>query len=197
MKQLHFLLLLQFSISLMAQDFTPKRSHHVRHINSPGKHINGYSIFKPSFQSNNYNVSLMKYIDVNTSDSILGVLFSGYTAILGQQNYITFPYTSLVYYEEVPLIINWLDNIKKEINKDPGVEYLSYSPEKSNVIFFIDKHVNSYTLYIQYDKNIWYANQILCKISYSSKTGYNFDRFDKFYGQLTEIQEVINRKYKF
>jgi hypothetical protein len=155
--------------------------------------IKAYTLFKPTFQSNNYDIALMKYIDYNYVDTTLGVLFRGYSVLPGRNPGFMHQFTATVDQSEITPILYWLDDIRNEVNKNPKFEYLFYEPVDNKIMFFIEKNINSYSLYVQYDKHLWYTNQVICKIGYSSKDGYDFDRFDVFYNQISEIDEAINR----
>lgn len=193
MKKIYFFCALVFSIALSELSVFAQNLDNEYTTTYSADRISAYTIFKPTFQSNNYDISLTKYVDYNYTDTILGVLFKGYTVLPGRNPAFMQQFSAMIDYGEINQILQWLDEIRSEINNGSQIEYFTYEPVENKIIFFVEKNINSYRLFIQYDKHLWYTTQEICKIGYSSKDGYDLDRFEVFYNQISEIDIAINR----
>lgn len=60
-----------------------QHSHHIPALNRPGEGLRGYIIYEPEHQSNIYDLSLMKYVNMDNSDSIIAILLSGHIRLDG------------------------------------------------------------------------------------------------------------------
>lgn len=189
MKKVLLILVLLIPIVLKAQDSTSTVSNVEQFYNTPG-----YVIGHKLYDNPNCFISLMKYSDPISNDSIIGVMFYN-TVITGFisniKNHITF-----IDKEEVINIISWIDFAKKQIISDPSFEEISFVPHKGNILLSISKGSgNDFFVDIRYDK--YDANSLkTLKMIRQRKTGYDFGELDEFSTAFKEMQKIIEGNKK-
>ena len=180
------------TISVKAQDTMSILPYVEQFVNAPGN-----AVGTVLYDSPDYHVSLMKYVDPFSKDSILGIVF--YKVVYSENTFIKSELHNFVAFldiDEVKPILSWIDFIKKQLKTNPTFEYLSYVPKRGNVLLAIHKSTDKdFWFWMRYDKLDTNSQEDVIRIPMRNN-GFDYRELDKFYNMCTDMLKIIEAHMK-